>query len=126
MTVEVRLFATLAQFLPPGSKSGTAVLQLPDGATIADVARSLGIPSTLECVLLVNGANVDADARLHDGAVVDIFPPLAGGRSRRGDLVADSAPVAARLLVVVGHPDQRVDFRPDQERETRQVQPEHQ
>ena len=126
MTVEVRLFATLAQFLPPGSESGTAVLKLPDGATIADVTRRLGIPATLECVVLVNGANADGSAQLHDGVVVDIFPPLAGGRSRRGDPVADSPTVAARPLVVVGRPDQRVDLRSDQERETRQIQPEHQ
>jgi molybdopterin converting factor small subunit len=125
VTVEVRLFATLAQFLPAGSKAGTAVLELPDGATIADVRRRLGIPSSLECVLLLNGANVHGDARLHDGAVVDIFPPLAGGRNRRGDL-ADSPRGVGRPLGMVRHPDQRVDLRPDQERETRQVQPEHQ
>ena len=80
MTVEVRLFATLSQFLPSGSKSGTAKLQLLDGATIADVTQLLRIPSDLECVLLLNGTNVEAGARLRDGDVIDIFPPLAGGR----------------------------------------------
>jgi molybdopterin converting factor small subunit len=80
VTVEVRLFATLTQFLPAGSTAGTAVLDLPDGATIADLTRRLGIPPGLERVLLLNGANVGADARLRSGDVVDIFPPLAGGR----------------------------------------------
>ena len=80
MTVEVRLFATLAQFLPPDSTAGSAVLALPDGATVGDVTRRLGIPPALECVLLRNGANVDVDARLSAGDVIDIFPPLAGGR----------------------------------------------
>jgi molybdopterin converting factor small subunit len=80
VTVEVRLFATLAQFLPPGSTAGTAVLDVADGATIADVTRSLGISPTLDCVVLLNGANVEADAGLRGGDVIDIFPPLAGGR----------------------------------------------
>jgi molybdopterin converting factor small subunit len=80
VTVEVRLFATLTQFLPSGSKAGTAVLDLPDGATIADLTRSLGIPPSLDRVLLLNGVNVEADARLRQGDLVDIFPPLAGGR----------------------------------------------
>lgn len=79
MTVEVKLFATLTQFLPSNSKAGAAVLDLPDGATIADVTRRLGIPPGLDCVLLLNGANVDAGARLRGGDVIDIFPPLAGG-----------------------------------------------
>lgn len=80
MTVEVKLFATLAQFLPPNSKSGAAVLDLPDGATVADLTRRLGIPSGIECVLLLNGTNVDSGVGLREGDVVDIFPPLAGGR----------------------------------------------
>ena len=80
MTVEVRLFATLAQFLPPGSTAGTAFLDLPDGATIADVARRLGIPPGLDRVVLLNGTDVDGDARLSDGDAIDVFPPLAGGR----------------------------------------------
>ena len=80
MTVEVRLFATLAQFLPPGSKAGTALVDLPDGATIADVARRLGIPPGLDRVVLLNGTDVAGDARLSDGDAIDLFPPLAGGR----------------------------------------------
>ena len=79
MTVEVRLFATLAQFLPPGSKSGTAILDVPDGATIADVTRRLGIPPGLDRVMLLNGMEAEDDARLRGGDVIDIFPPLAGG-----------------------------------------------
>ena len=79
MTVEVRLFATLSQFLPPGSKAGTVVLEVPDGARIADVTRRLGIPASFDHVLLLNGGNADAEARVHAGDVIDIFPPLAGG-----------------------------------------------
>ena len=79
MTVEVRLFATLAQFLPPGSRDGSAMLDVPDGATIADVARRLGIPPGLDRVLLLNGSEAEPDQWLRAGDVLDIFPPLAGG-----------------------------------------------
>lgn len=83
MIVEVRLFATLAQFLPPGSRDGSIMLDVPDGATIADVARRLGIPSGLDRVLLLNGVEAEAGQRLRSGDVVDIFPPLAGGQGPR-------------------------------------------
>jgi molybdopterin converting factor small subunit len=79
VTVEVRLFATLSQFLPPGSKAGTVVLDVPEGARIADVTRRLGIPASFDHVLLLNGSNADAAACVHAGDVIDIFPPLAGG-----------------------------------------------
>ena len=80
MIVEVRLFATLTQFLPPGSKAGTVALEVPDGARISDVTRRLGIPASLDHVALLNGSNADGEERVHAGDVIDIFPPLAGGR----------------------------------------------
>lgn len=83
MTVEVRLFATLAQFLPPGSNDGSATLDVPAGATIADVARRLGIPPGLDRVLLLNGTEADPEQQVRSGDVLDIFPPLAGGDGLR-------------------------------------------
>ena len=83
MTVEVRLFATLAQFLPADSTDGSAVVDVPEGSTIADVARRLGIPSGFDRVLLLNGVEAEPDQQLGPGDVVDIFPPLAGGATGR-------------------------------------------
>jgi sulfur-carrier protein len=77
--VEVRLFATLVPFLPPDSRDGAAVLEVPDGSTVHDVVRRLGIPADLERVTLLNGGDSAPDARLHSGDVVTVFPPLAGG-----------------------------------------------
>jgi molybdopterin converting factor small subunit len=82
--VEVRLFATLATFLPPHSRDGAAVLEIPDGATIQDVTRRLGIPPDLARVVLVNGRDAGADASLAAEDIVTIFPPLAGGSARAG------------------------------------------
>jgi molybdopterin converting factor small subunit len=77
--VEVRLFATLERYLPPGSHAGVAVLDVPQGSTAADVARQLGIPIGLERVLLINGRDATPDRLLAAGDVLDLYPPLAGG-----------------------------------------------
>jgi len=79
--IEVRLFATLAEFLPPdGRATGNAVLEVPDGSTVADVVSRLGIPPALSRIALVNGEDASPERRLAARDVVTLFPPLAGGR----------------------------------------------
>jgi molybdopterin converting factor small subunit len=78
--VEVRLFATLLAFLPPDSRDGAALLEMPDGSTVRDAVRRLGIPADFERVTLLNGADSAPDAPLHAGDVLTVFPPLAGGQ----------------------------------------------
>jgi molybdopterin converting factor small subunit len=77
--IEVRLFATFAAHLPVGSRDGVATLDLPDGATVADVTDVLGIPPALARICLVNGEEAGPDRRLTRADVLDLFPPLAGG-----------------------------------------------
>lgn len=80
MKVEVRLFATLVTFLPAASRNaGTAILDVPDGATVADVTTALGIPPTLPRITLVNGEEAGPGRHLAAHDVVTLFPPLAGG-----------------------------------------------
>jgi sulfur-carrier protein len=79
--VEVRLFATLARYLPESSQTGSTFLELPEGSTVADVASALGIPSALSRITLVNDAETDDGHRLSAGDVVTLFPPLAGGQA---------------------------------------------
>lgn len=80
MTIEVRLFATLAQYLPSGSGHGSALLNVAAKVTVGDVMRSLGIPEAMPRIVLVNGQDGDVDDPLSPGDVVTVFPPLAGGR----------------------------------------------
>jgi molybdopterin converting factor small subunit len=77
--VQVQLFATLVSFLPPESRDGAVSLEVPDGATVHDVTRSLGIPSSLDRVTLVNGRDAEPERTLRAGDVVTVFPPLMGG-----------------------------------------------
>ncbi len=79
MKVEVHLFATLGAYLPPGAAGDSVTLDLPDGTTVAEVIRSLGIPSPPECLTVANGRDVPSEYRLVDGDVLSLFPPLAGG-----------------------------------------------
>jgi molybdopterin converting factor small subunit len=77
--VEVRLFATLAAFLPPDGRDGAAEIEIPEGSTVTEITRRLGIPPDLARVALVNGRDVGTEAPLSARDVVTIFPPLAGG-----------------------------------------------
>lgn len=79
MRVEVRLFATLSPFLPPTSRDGAILLDVPLESTVHDVLQQLGVPADLERVALVNGTNAAPERALHAGDVLTVFPPLAGG-----------------------------------------------
>ena len=98
MRVEVHLFATLERFLPPGSRDGVAILDVPEGSTASDVAARLGIPPGFERVLLVNGREAIPERRLAHGDVLDLYPPLAGGCHRTDGAPGDWSPSSARRI----------------------------
>jgi hypothetical protein len=77
--VEVHLFATLAGYLPPGASRDAVIVELPDGATVAQALATLGIPGGLECLRVVNGRDADPGHLLREGDVVTVCPPLVGG-----------------------------------------------
>ncbi len=80
MTIEVRLFATLRRHLPPGSGRSSARIEVPVGASIAEVVGRLGIPLATAFLVLVDGRyEGDRGRRLEEGCVISIFPPIAGG-----------------------------------------------
>jgi sulfur carrier protein ThiS len=79
VVVEVRLFANLAAYGPPGAREGAARVELPDGATLHDLLSRLRIPDELPRLLLLNGHDVEPTVRLSPGDVVSVLPPLVGG-----------------------------------------------
>jgi molybdopterin converting factor small subunit len=79
MTVRVTLHAILRKFLPPNTVDHTAVLELPDGATVADVITRLGIPPKHASMLVSGDDYLKPETPLRDGQQVNVFPPLAGG-----------------------------------------------
>lgn len=79
MRVQIQLFATLARYAPEGSAPDAVHLEVPEGATAVLVLSRLGIPEGFECLMLVDGRDAEPGQVLRDGAVLSLFPPLAGG-----------------------------------------------
>lgn len=78
MTIELRLFAALREYLPSGKTS--CRLEMPPGTTIADVLAHLGIPPDAVHMALVNGdQELDFSRPLDHDCVLSAFPPVAGG-----------------------------------------------
>jgi len=77
--IEVKLFATLAGYLPEPSNGESATFEVPDGSTVRQLVSSLGIPDAIPAITLVNGRDADPGQVLRDGDVLAMFPPLAGG-----------------------------------------------
>jgi molybdopterin converting factor small subunit len=80
MRIELKLFASLRQKLPPGSPRGRCELDLPEGSTLSDLLERMDIPRASAQMVLINGDQDRNFARvLAADDVVSIFPPVAGG-----------------------------------------------
>jgi len=78
MRIAVRLFAGLRE--QAGTRERT--IELPDGATIADVWAELGLGDEPPGLMVaLNRAYVDRSAPLADGDEVAMIPPVSGGAS---------------------------------------------
>lgn len=79
MEIEVRLFATLRDYLPQGSSQFSCKLQVKPTDTVGDVLRKLKVPGEIPKIILVNGVHCALDSVLKPGDVLSVFPPIAGG-----------------------------------------------
>jgi molybdopterin converting factor small subunit len=82
MTITLRLFGELKQYMPHDATGRTARMELPDGTTALQLILRLGIPYGGEegqMVVAVNDAEVDHNTVLREGDAVSMFEPLAGG-----------------------------------------------
>ena len=84
MQITFKLYASLTEYLPPDRRTQNQMaLDLPEGATIAQVIEPFGLPMKLVHLVLVNGHYVAPDDRasraLVEGDVLAIWPPIAGG-----------------------------------------------
>jgi len=78
MRVKVKLFGPFREKLPPEKRRMPIEVEVPEGATVQDVANLLGI-GNLGAVILINDQEAHRGKQLNDGDVVSFFPPLAGG-----------------------------------------------
>jgi molybdopterin synthase sulfur carrier subunit len=79
MEIEVRLFATLRDYLPRGSSQFSCRVEADEKTRIRDILAKLKIPEEIPKIILVNGIHAKKDQSLKAGDVVSVFPPVAGG-----------------------------------------------
>jgi sulfur carrier protein ThiS len=82
--ITFKLFATLQDYLPADAKKTNAMpLELPEGATVAEVVARFALPQKLVHLVVIDGHFVPPDQRadriLKDGETLAIWPPVAGG-----------------------------------------------
>ncbi len=77
MRVTLRFFGELRRFAPDGAREVT--LELPAGATVADLLEAAGVPLDEVWLLALDGRQAGPEAPLHEGARVEVHPLLAGG-----------------------------------------------
>jgi molybdopterin converting factor small subunit len=79
MEIEVKLFATLRDYLPKGSSGYSCKLKVNSTDTVRDVLNRLKIPDEIPKIILVNGVHTNFEGILRGGDVLSVFPPVAGG-----------------------------------------------
>ena len=83
MRINVRTTGLLGRYLPPGSASNRAQLEVSDGATPFDVIRHLGMPEDGAYLIALNGEVVPEAKRTEISLQADdklsIMSPLKGG-----------------------------------------------
>ena len=77
MKVRVQLESYLDQYAPGDDPRFS--LDVPDGATVGDVLRKLGVPTEQAAVLTLGDEAVDIAQQLQEGDRVTVIPPVAGG-----------------------------------------------
>ncbi len=80
MKIQLRLFASLAGYLPDQKSSPfSSLVELEEGTTIKSLISQLKIPSDLPRIIFLNGVHAEETMVLKDEDRLGIFPPLAGG-----------------------------------------------
>ena len=84
MKITFKLFATLTDYLPVGSRRSNIVeLDVAPEASISQIIEPFGLPPKLVHLVLVNGRYIEPEIRLcttlTEGDVLAIWPPIAGG-----------------------------------------------
>ncbi len=76
MRVKVKLLSVFAKHAREDEEGLTTIK---DGATVKELAESLGLPLDLVRIITLNGRQAYLDAGLAEGDEVYLFPPALGG-----------------------------------------------
>jgi len=78
VNIYVKLFSRFRDHLPAAAR-GEATLDLPDGATLADLLDQLGISGRVQLITVNDQPEPDRGRVLGNGDDVRIFPFVVGG-----------------------------------------------
>ncbi|MFZ5881760.1 MAG: MoaD/ThiS family protein [Chloroflexota bacterium] len=79
MKVEVRVFATLRQYMPGFGIGEPNRLELPEGTTLAELRDLLKLPPAEVKVVMRNNLQAELDDVIADGDRIAYIPAVAGG-----------------------------------------------
>jgi molybdopterin converting factor small subunit len=80
MRVNVNIYAFLRYYLPdPENTMKDNEWIMPEGSTVGQVLKKIGLPKEVRVTVLVNNNSVDEKTALHEGDVVHILPQMVGG-----------------------------------------------
>lgn len=79
MNVRVKLFSVLRDYVPGYDPQEGVEVELPRGATVADLLSNLGIPAAKAPVVSCNGRILKPADVLIEDSILHIFQPVAGG-----------------------------------------------
>jgi molybdopterin synthase sulfur carrier subunit len=83
MKITLKLYARLAEYLPPGAVGNQAPVELAEGASVGQVLERFGLPAAHCHLVLVNGVYIAPSERpqtaLRPDDVLAVWPQVAGG-----------------------------------------------
>ena len=83
MQIQVKLYATLSDLLPPEAVDNAVTIEGDDTATPHQLIDQFNVPRPKAHLVLVNGVYIEPenrdDALFKAGDTLVIFPPVAGG-----------------------------------------------
>ncbi len=81
--INVKLFASLRNFMPDGAHNGEASIECPDDHSVTTILTQLNVPLEKCHLVVVNGVFIPpperASTSLKDGDTLAVWPPVAGG-----------------------------------------------
>jgi molybdopterin converting factor small subunit len=83
MRIVVKLFASLSDLLPAGSRANSIEVEVPDQVTANQIIDLLRLPRKRVHLVLRNGLFVEPQERdlplIKEGDAIAFWPPIAGG-----------------------------------------------
>lgn len=83
MRITLKLFATLGDYLPKGSRGNQVELEIDPTETVQQILDRHQLPDRLTHLVLINGVFVPPlerpARRLEPGDQLAVWPPIAGG-----------------------------------------------